>query len=131
MSWSKVANVAHVSPLHQPGDVAMTAPVAVARFNRDGDPIGYLHWTELVRDRTYRLVATDYATIETHRLVVHTRWTGVSADSDVPVGIFETSLFANDDTPHDGWFRKYDSIAAAVSGHADVLDDLRAGRWPA
>lgn len=112
------------------GDV-MTAPVAAPRYNRDGDPIGYLHWTELVRDRTYRLVATDYATIDGHRLVVHTRWTGVSTESTDPVGIFETSLFANDETPHDGWCRKYDAIAAAVSGHADVLDDLRAGRWPA
>lgn len=114
-----------------PSGDGKTAPVAMPRFDRDGDRIAYLHWTELVRRREYRLVATDYASIDGHRLVVHTRWTGVSTDPDAPVGIFETSLFANDDTPHDGWSRKYDAIAAAVSGHADVLDDLRAGRWPA
>ncbi|WP_033189319.1 hypothetical protein [Rhodococcoides fascians] len=115
-----------------PGERAShsTAPVAAARFDRDGEPIGYLHWHELCRRREYRSVASDIVTIDGHRLVVSTYWSGVSADDDRPVGIFATRLIAPEPTPADGWMLRHDNIVDASTRHADIVDELRCGHWP-
>lgn len=118
--------------LFAPGERAghSTAPVAAARFNRDGDPVGYLHWHELSRDRAYRTVASDIVTIDGHRLVVSTYWSGVSSEQDRPVGIFATRLVAPEPCKADGWMRRYDSIYDASANHTEIVDGLRCGRWP-
>ncbi len=115
-----------------PGERAAhsTAPVASARFDRDGEPIGYLHWHELCRRREYRSVASDIVTIDGHRLVVSTYWAGVSFEQDRPVGIFTTRLVAPEPCQGDGFARRYDSISQASASHSEIVDELRCGRWP-
>ncbi|GAB6923582.1 hypothetical protein JCM9803A_40320 [Rhodococcus erythropolis] len=104
------------------------------KFDRDGEPITLEEWADRLADRDYSTVGNDYATIDGGRVLVTTIWIGHRwAGGD----LFTTRLLpmrgCNDEHGQQRpvWAQSYPTLAAAAGGHAEILDGLRAGRWPA
>lgn len=103
-------------------------------FDREGQPLDPQSWHTKRCDRQYREVARDFVTIDGDRLLVSTQWMGVIVHhmpGNSASYLFDTTIYTRDaETPNDGWNKRYDTLVAAVAGHAEVVDSLRAGRWP-
>ncbi|NHP15299.1 hypothetical protein G8767_17230 [Rhodococcus sp. IC4_135] len=120
--------VEQLARTHVPNDFAK-----IQKFNRDGEPITLEEWAGLLSDRDYSTVGNDYATIDGGRVLVTTLWIGHRwAGGD----LFTTRLLpmrgCNDEHGQQRpvWAQSYPTLAAAAGGHAEILDGLRAGRWP-
>lgn len=106
----------------------------IEKFNRDGEPISITEWAELLSDREYSTVGWDYVTVDGGRALVHTLWIGHRwAGQD----LFTTRILPlrgcvdEVGVQRPVWSQSYPALAAAAGGHAEILDGLRAGRWPA
>ncbi|WP_032375978.1 hypothetical protein [Rhodococcoides fascians] len=107
----------------------------LAYFDRDGETIDPETWHRLRSDRAYRTLGSDVASIDGDKVLVSTQWMGVvvTHDSgDRANWLFDTIICTrHDETPHDGWNKRYDDLVQAIAGHSEIVDALRAGRWPA
>lgn len=107
----------------------------LAYFDRDGKNIDPEDWQRLRADRTYRTLGSDVATIDGDKVLVSTQWMGIiitHEGGDQAHWLFDTIICtSNDETPHDGWNKRYSGLVDAIAGHSEVVDALRAGRWPA
>lgn len=139
MSWLKVDDKYSDSPAAQEavGQVnhsrASDEFAASQKFNRDGDPITITEWVELLSDREYSTVGLDYVTVNGSRVLVHTLWIGHQwAGQDLfgtrvlPMG----GCVDSNGQQRPVWSQSYPTLPAAAGGHAEILDGLRAGRWP-
>ena len=94
---------------------------------RDGSEITMEQWVELLRDFDYKRVAltrlTDDISVSTVWLgLEHAFHFGPGPEPDFPVHIFETLVFGS---TMDGEMRRYGTEAAALDGHADVVEHVR------
>ena len=87
-------------------------------YDRQGNPIDLLQWTELFKDKEYRVVSQQYLD---PNLLVSTVWLGLnhSFTGEVPE-IFETMVFGNKD--QNGFrvdldMERYATEAEAIAGH--------------
>lgn len=104
-------------------------------FDRHNVEITSEDWRKKRADREYRTLGSDVVTYAGDRVLVSTQWIGVvieHASGELAAWMYDTVLCTrHDETPHDGWNRRYSDLVSALSGHADVVDALRTGRWPA
>ncbi|MFM9261428.1 hypothetical protein ACKAMS_22585 [Rhodococcus sp. 5A-K4] len=136
MSWTTVKDqLRHLPEAQQLAEKIRTSRefAKIQKFDRNGDPITLEEWADLLSDRDYSTVGADYVTIDGGRVLVNTLWTGVPWYGD--------DLFTSRLLPMRGcvdesgqqrpvWAQSYSTLAAAAGGHAEILDRLRAGRWP-
>lgn len=105
----------------------------IQKFDRDGEPITLEEWADRLADRDYATVGTDYVSIDGGRVLVTTIWIGHRwAGGD----LFTTRLLPMRGCVDESgqqrpvWAQSYPTLAAAAGGHAEILDGMRAGRWP-
>ena len=94
-------------------------------FDRQGLPISFDRWSELMCDDNYRRVAWDEPRPGVY---VSTVWMGLNhgCDHERPL-IFETMVF---NSPSDQDCRRYSSEVEAVCGHLDAVERIAAGDPP-
>lgn len=94
-------------------------------FDRDGQPITFERWAELMCSDEYRRVAWDEPRVGVY---VSTVWLGLNhgCDPDEPL-IFETMVF---NSPFSDDCCRYTSQVEAVCGHLEVVERVSAGREP-
>ncbi|OZC62111.1 hypothetical protein CH267_00790 [Rhodococcus sp. 06-621-2] len=104
-------------------------------YDRDGVELDSAKWRELRADRTYRTLGSDVTSIDGDKVLVSTQWMGiviVHDSGDTAKWLYDTILCTrHDETPHDGWNKRYDNLVDAIKGHDDIVRSLRMGRWPA
>jgi len=100
--------------------------VSLRYWARDGSEITMEQWVELLRDFDYKRVAltrlTDDISVSTVWLGMEHAFTFADHDPDYPVHIFETLVFGG---TMDGEMWRYGTEAAALDGHADVVEHVR------
>ena len=96
----------------------------IGYYDRQGRPIDYRRYIELMASDDYRRVGLD----EFDDLRVSTVWLGLDHNfRRGPLAIFETMIFGGE---HDIDCRRYPFEGAALRGHRDAVNNLRRGRAP-
>lgn len=93
-------------------------------YDKDGQPIDMLRYSELLGDRAYcrveRTKVTDLANPD-RSFDVSTVWLGLDhAWSDGPPVLFETMVFGDDGSVED-YGNRYCTIPEAIAGHNEVV----------
>lgn len=94
-------------------------------FDRQGNPISFERWAELMSMDEYRRVAWDEPHVGVY---ISTVWLGLNhgCSLDEPL-IFETMVF---NSPSDQDCRRYTSEVEAHVGHLSAVERVSAGRDP-
>ena len=88
-------------------------------LDRDGKPIDFWRWGELIGDREYAVIAKD----DLDGVYVSTVWIGLSLALTDPPLIFETMVF--DQEGDDVETHRYATEAEARAGHERIVSELR------
>lgn len=101
-------------------------------FNKQGKPITFEEYCSVSED--YKRVAQDTVLVDGIEVWLSTVWLGIDhsrAGFGYPV-IFESMIFMDSDHDHShhNWMDRYSTLEEAQSGHAAILGELSAGRWP-
>ena len=95
-------------------------------YDRDGRPLTLLEWAVKFESVEYHVGATHF---HEDGVEVSTVWLGADHNYG-PTGpplIFETMIFGG---THDGWTRRYSTLAEAQQGHAAAVAAIDAGKDP-
>lgn len=79
----------------------------------------------------YKRVKEDTVIVDGVEVWLSTVWLGINHGHGRPI-IFESMIFvdSNPQHPHHNWMDRYATLEEAEAGHAAILGELSAGRWP-
>jgi len=122
-----------VEPVHVAEGVDPVRHVEVERaavpyFDRQGHPLTAEAWSQLWSDPAYKVLRQE----EVDETVVSTAWLGINHNwsGEGPPLIFETMAFIDGRARGDIDVRRYATERQALTGHAEVVAEVRASEPP-
>lgn len=86
-------------------------------FNKQGEPISLMEWSDLFEDSEYKMI--EQSKIKGY--LISTMWTGVNSAifKEQPILIFETMIFSKNRTVD--YQKRYSTLEEAKDGHQIAL----------